>query len=137
MNYKCPICGMKENHSGVCYLCDLEYKYYKSIIIEKDMWFIDKLTKKQLDNIPTYKETYEKVKKHYDKLESKRKYYKGDVITTLDELLEQKFVYWWDRIKHINVVKSLQFRMVLSLLEDKRFSKAIKKEDNNDNKTKN
>lgn len=128
MNYKCPICGMKENHSGVCYLCDLEYKYYKSIIIEKDMWFIDKLTKKQLDNIPTYKETYEKVKKHYDKLESKRKYYKGDVITTLDELLEQKFVYWWDRIKHINVVKSLQFRMVLSLLEDKRFSKAIKKE---------
>ena len=105
-----------------------QYKYYKSVIVDKDMWLIDKLTKEQLDNIPPYKETYEKVKKHYDKLESKRKYYKGDVITTLDELLEQKFVYWWDRIKHINVVKSLQFRMVLSLLEDKRFSKAIKKE---------
>lgn len=128
MNYKCPICGMEENYSGVCYLCDLQYKYYKSVIVDKDMWLIDKLTKEQLDNIPPYKETYEKVKKHYDKLESKRKYYKGDVITTLDELLEQKFVYWWDRIKHINVVKSLQFRMVLSLLEDKRFSKAIKKE---------
>lgn len=76
------------------------------------------------------KECYEceNLKKHKKYLLSQRKYKVGEPITNLEELLEQEFVMWNDSIRHIEFIKSLQFRLILKALENKRFCKAIKKE---------
>lgn len=60
-------------------------------------------------------------------LQSKRKYEAGDPIGTLGDLLEQKWVIWNGSTKNIEIVKSLQLRTVLQLLERGMFKKAIRK----------
>ena len=60
-------------------------------------------------------------------LQSKRKYEAGDLIVSLDELLKQKWVIWNGSTKNIEIVKSLQLRTVLQLLERGMFKKAIRK----------
>jgi hypothetical protein len=52
----------------------------------------------------------------------------GDVITTLDELLQQEWVMWFGRARHIEIIKSLQLRCVLQLIKAGYFKKAVRKE---------
>lgn len=53
------------------------------------------------------------------------KYTKGDVITTLDELDEQEFIYYRDKVYHAGWWKSWQYRMVVNYLKKGYLYKAI------------
>lgn len=70
----------------------------------------------------------EKRKKHAEHLKSQRKFTEGEQITTLQELLEQEWVMWYHHLKHIEIIKSNQLRLVMKQLEIGAFHKAIKKE---------
>lgn len=61
-------------------------------------------------------------------LQSQHKFTVGEPITSLDELLNQEFVFWGDKTRHIEVIKSLMLRTVLKGINNKWFYKAIKKE---------
>ena len=65
--------------------------------------------------------------RHKEYLLSKRKYRQGEPITSLDELLQQQFVYVFRSIRHIEVVKHLQLATILSAINRKGIYKAIKK----------
>lgn len=75
----------------------------------------------------TLDEMAQLLNKHEKKLEKRRKYKCGDLITSIDELLSQEFVFVLGGIKHIEFVKSLQFRSVIDLIDRKSIWKAIKK----------
>lgn len=65
------------------------------------------------------------------------KYKRGEVITDIKTLLEQKVIIWYDTTKNIEMLKSLPLRVVLSCLEGKCFYYAIpkkKKEDKTNEK---
>lgn len=65
---------------------------------------------------------------YLEKLENKRKYRQGEVIITIEELIKCEFVYWGDKIYHKAFIQSLQFSMVLRILNNKGFKYAIRKE---------
>lgn len=67
-------------------------------------------------------------KKHEEKLEKKRKYYKGEEIKSIDEMLKQEFVYLGNKISHISFVKSMTLRTILKM----KIYYALKKEGKND-----
>ena len=48
---------------------------------------------------------------------SKRKYRKGDKITSLDEVAKQEFVYFYDKITHCGWFGSWQLRFVANYIE--------------------
>ena len=79
------------------------------------------------NNEITFAELEAMIEQHEQELEKRRKYRQGDAITSLDELLQQEFVYLPWGIRHIGCVKSLQLRFILDLIENKRIWKAIKK----------
>lgn len=54
------------------------------------------------------------------------KYKKGEVLTSLDELMQQEFVYWNDKINHKGWFGSWQLRMTENALKAGRICKAIK-----------
>lgn len=56
------------------------------------------------------------------------KYKRGEVITDIKVLLEQKVVIWSNMTKNIEMLKSLPLRVILSSLEQKCFYYAIPKE---------
>ena len=56
------------------------------------------------------------------------KYKRGEVITDIKILLEQKVIIWNDITKNVEMLKSLPLRVVLSCLEGKCFYYAIPKE---------
>ena len=64
----------------------------------------------------------------------KRKYTKGDVVTSLDELAEQKFVYIHDKIYHFGWWQSLQFGFLKRKLEAGCILKAERKVENDQRK---
>ena len=66
--------------------------------------------------------------KHKEYLKTHRKFVEGNPITDLSELLEQEWVMWYHQTKHIEVIKSMQIRIVLRWLEMGAFRKAIRKE---------
>lgn len=78
----------------------------------------------------TLEQLREKLNKHNEKLEKRRKYKQGDAITSIDELLQQEWVFVFGKPRHIEFVKSLQFRNILDLIERKNIWKAIKKQKN-------
>ena len=65
---------------------------------------------------------------HKEYLKAQRKFIEGEPITDLSELLEQEWVMWHHRPKHIEVIKHTQICIVLKWLEIGAFSKAIRKE---------
>lgn len=73
-------------------------------------------------------ENCNKLKKHKEYLESKRKFIVGEKITNLEELLKCEWVIWHGKTTHIEVIKSLQLRIVMKSLECGLIHKAIKKE---------
>lgn len=70
-------------------------------------------------------------KKHEEYLESKRQFASGNPITSLPELLEQEWVFWHGRIKHIEMFRSMSVRTVEMFLAHGAFKKAIRKENSN------
>lgn len=68
---------------------------------------------------------------HRQYLISQRKFVMGDRIHSFEELMEQEYVFWISEsyhAKHIEVIKSWQYRMVQKHLELGNFYKAIRKE---------
>lgn len=55
----------------------------------------------------------------------KKKFHKGKPITSLDELMKQKWVMWGDRPRHIGFVGSMQIRTVERLMNLGYFTYAI------------
>lgn len=70
----------------------------------------------------------ENLKKHKEYLKAHRKFVDGEPITDLNELLQQEWVMWYHRPKHIEVIKHAQLSTVLKWLEIGAFRKAIRKE---------
>lgn len=70
---------------------------------------------------------HEKRKRYYEKLEKKRKYKKGEPITSLDELAEQEFIYFGNVIYHKGWFQNWSLVRVCILLKNKLLYKAIKK----------
>lgn len=66
----------------------------------------------------------------------KRKYRRGEVITSLDELAKQEFIYWHNKIYHAGWFMSWQFRMAKRFIDAGSLyyavSTADEKEDNKD-----
>lgn len=58
------------------------------------------------------------------------KYKRGEVITDIKVLLEQKVIIWNDITKNVEMLKSLPLRVVLDCLEHRCFYYAIPKEKN-------
>ena len=69
----------------------------------------------------------EKLKSHTKYLESKRKYEKGELITSLDELISQEIVMWGNKPTHEGFYKSLQLRVVIDGLKNGWFRYAVRK----------
>ena len=57
---------------------------------------------------------------------SKAKYKKGERITSLDEFIEQEFVYFPYGIRHRGYAQSQQIRQVSNMIKSGRLYKAIK-----------
>lgn len=70
----------------------------------------------------------EKHKKHEEYLESKRIFKAGDIINSLEELLNEEWVMWGVTTRHIEVIKCMQLRSVLKFIRLGYFRKAIRKE---------
>ena len=70
----------------------------------------------------------ENLKKHVAYLDEHRKFIEGDPITDLPELLQQEWVMWYHKTKHIEVFKSMQMRIIMRWIEMGAFRKAIRKE---------
>lgn len=70
----------------------------------------------------------EKFKKHKEYLQSQRKFIEGELITSIEELLQQEWVMWYHTTRHIEVIKHAQLATVLTWLERGAFRKAIRKE---------
>ena len=79
----------------------------------------------------------EKYKKYRAKLESRRQYEKGDIIKSIAEFDEysksNSFVFWRNKVKHVSVLISLQYRVLIDLIFQGYVCKAIKKENTNEN----
>lgn len=71
----------------------------------------------------------EKRKAHERYLESQRKYRPDDYITNIGELSKQTFVYFHDRIRHIEIIKSNQWRVVEGWLKNGLLRYAVRKDE--------
>lgn len=71
----------------------------------------------------------EKIRSYKKYLESKRKYKAGSVITSFEELLEQTWVMWFGRTRHVEVLKSMPVRTVENFIKRGALQKAIRKND--------
>lgn len=84
-------------------------------------------------HVPLYFATecrYCKNRKSYEEyLETKRMYHMGDCIRTEKELNEYQYVFWKEKLMHIEVVRSFQYRIVLNSLRKGYFRKAVKNAD--------
>ena len=75
--------------------------------------------------------SYREKLKRQAKNEKKRKFCKGDLIQTVDELLEQEFVYWGDKLYNRGWFMSWQLRMTMAALKRGSIYHAIRKDDDN------
>ena len=57
---------------------------------------------------------------------SKTKYKKGERITSLDEFIQQEFVYFPYGVRHHGYAQSQQIRQVSNMIKNGRLYKAIK-----------
>ena len=70
-----------------------------------------------------------KLREHQKYLRSKRKFKPGILITNLDELMEQEWVYWHNRITHIEVIKNQQYNTIMKGLKYGCFYQAIRNQE--------
>lgn len=64
---------------------------------------------------------------------AKRKYRKGEPITSLDELAKQDFIYFCDKITHHGWFKSWQFSLAERYIQRRMLFYAVKNEEVTDN----
>ena len=76
----------------------------------------------------TKEELTEKLLKHEQKLEKRRKYTKGEVITNLNELMDCEWVYFCNKLTHKNWFGNWQFNFILYNINRRLLYKAIKKD---------
>ena len=69
--------------------------------------------------------------KHNKKLEKNRKYEKGELITSIDELLSCEFVYIYEKLWHKKWFLNLQLGLLIHWITHNKIRKAIKKEKKN------
>ena len=70
----------------------------------------------------------QKYKAHQEYLENKRMFKKGEIITSIEELLSEEWVIWANQTRHIEAIKSMPLRTVIVFIEKGFFHKAIRKE---------
>ncbi len=99
----------------------------------KKQRFKDKLWKDLKLGLITPEEYLKKEAKHEEQLEKKRKYKKGECVKSLDELIEQEFVYIFDQITHRKWFANYQIGFIKLLIIRGYVCKAIKKENENEN----
>ena len=56
---------------------------------------------------------------------NKKKYKKGEPITSLDELAKQKYVFMPYGVRHCGFVQSMQFRFLKGMIDRRRIYKAV------------
>lgn len=130
MKHKCPICKTEQKYRGVCFNCDVSYNQYKAYA-EKDEWILSKLNctySEYGELVKDKKDTYEKVKKHYENLEKHRRYTKGDHIRTFEELLKQEIVWLGSSPKPIAFILSMQLNTVKNMLTRKQLCYCVEKQ---------
>lgn len=74
----------------------------------------------------------DKYRKHQEYLERKRIFRKGDVIKSIEELLNCEWVMWGDKPRHIEVIKCMQLNSILRFIQLGYFNKAVRKEVDNE-----
>jgi hypothetical protein len=78
----------------------------------------------------TYEEYLDLLKRHEAKLEKRRKYRKGEPITSLDELVKQDLVYNGDKIEASGWFMSYQLSYINNQIKRNCIFKVVKKESN-------
>lgn len=78
----------------------------------------------------TYEEYLDLLKKHEAKLEKRRKYRKGELITSLDELVKQDLVYHNNKTEASGWFMSYQLSYINNEIKRNRIYKVVKKENN-------
>lgn len=96
------------------------------------IWFKDKIWEEYKLGLITAEEYQEKLAKHEEKLEKKRKYKKGKPITSLDEFIQQDIVFVLGKPFHRRWVANWQIGWIKHLMIKGYVCKAIKKENDND-----
>lgn len=79
----------------------------------------------------TYEEYLDLLKRHEAKLEKRRKYKKGEPITSLDELVKQDLVYHSDKIEASGWFMSYQLSYINNEIKRNCIFKVVKKEQEN------
>lgn len=88
------------------------------------MWSNNGITDKERDLL---------LKKNEDRLIKKRKYEKGELITSIDELLSYEFVYIYEKLWHKKWFLNLQLGLLVHWITHNKVRKAIKKENSTQN----
>jgi len=73
-------------------------------------------------------ETCELMRKYREHLKKRRKFAPGECIYSLDELLAETWVMFNGKTQHIEAVKNMQLRTIISNLRNSLFRKAIRKD---------
>ena len=93
--------------------------------------YVDKLNAFLDSGLIDREQAVDMLVKHNKKLEKNRKYEKGELITSIDELLSCDFVYIYNRLWYKKCFENLQLGHLLHLIAENLIRKAIKKESNN------
>lgn len=94
----------------------------------KRIRYIDKIIAYRNYNLISDEEAVEMIHKHEETLEKQRKYEKGEPIETLDQLVNQDFIYLNNKIYNHSWFLSWQLSYTNELIISKKLFKAIKKE---------
>lgn len=115
-----------------CTGCEYAYKIEYP---DGRVYYNKRLYKLENDNITLYQpcSNCEKYKKYSSYLESRRQYFRGEAITSVDKFLElqrkgEDLFYLNNSIRHIGWLNSMQFRNLTSMITDGRICRAIKKQ---------
>lgn len=94
----------------------------------KRICYLSKIIAYRNSNLISDEEALEMINKHEEALEKQRKYKKGELIETLDQLVNQDFIYLNNKIFNRGWFLSWQLSYANELIIRKKLFKAIKKE---------
>lgn len=95
--------------------------------------YIDKLNAFVDSKLIDREQAVDMLVKHNKKLEKNRKYEKGELITSIDELLSCEFVYIYEKLWHKKWFCNLQLGLLVNWITHYKVRKAIKKENTTQN----
>lgn len=106
-------------------LCEVSTIGSKRITNRENIWLMwsnNEITDKERDLL---------LKKNEEKLKKKRKYEKGELITSIDELLSCDFVYIYEKLWSKKWFVNLKLGLLVNWITHNKIRKAIKKGNNN------